>query len=99
MAHARRREGWYDRASGLLFPKIDLVLNAPEWSADRVYGGLNELKKRPHEGAMIQMVIHEQYFYPDYPAYEPDYADRILNMARWMQENGYRCVSLSRVAV
>jgi len=95
----QRREGWYDRENDLLFLKLDLVLNEAGWAADQVYPGLDELKKRPQEGAMIQMVIHEQYFYPDYVGYEPDYAERILNMARWMQENGYRCISLNEAVV
>ena len=43
------------------------------------------------------MVIHEQYFYPDYALYEPDYAQRIWEMARWMHEHGYRSASLSEM--
>ena len=43
------------------------------------------------------MVIHEQYFYEDYFNYEPDYAERILTMARWMHVHGYRSASLSEM--
>ena len=32
---------------------------------------------------------HEQYFYRDYLAYQPDYAEKIRVMSRMMQENGY----------
>ena len=33
--------------------------------------------------------FHEQYFYRDYLAYQPDYAEKIFLAARLMKENGY----------
>lgn len=94
-AHAEKREGWVDFENDVLFAKLDFVLNAPEFTADAVAPYLDRLAKIPHEGQFIQMVIHEQYFYPDYHHYEPDYAERILNMAKWMYEHGYESVSLT----
>ncbi len=35
---------------------------------------------------------HEQYFYPDYYAYQPDYAERIYTMGRILKENGYEFI-------
>ena len=35
---------------------------------------------------------HEQYFYPDYHAYQPDYADRIRKMSSMMHGSGYTFV-------
>ena len=32
---------------------------------------------------------HEQYFFKDYLAYQPDYADKIRIMCKMMHENGY----------
>lgn len=32
---------------------------------------------------------HEQYFYPDYFKWHPDYADKVLAAARTLHENGY----------
>lgn len=96
-AHAERREGWVDFEADMLFAKLDFVLNDPSLTADRVVPYLDELEKIPHEGQFIQMVIHEQYFYADYFNYEPDYADRILTMAKWMHEHGYESVSLTEL--
>lgn len=96
-AHAEKREGWVDFDAGVLFAKLDFVLNADRFAAENVAPYLDELSMRPHEGQFIQMVIHEQYFYPDYHHYEPDYAQRILNMAKWMQEHGYTSVSLTEL--
>ena len=33
--------------------------------------------------------FHEQYFYKDYLAYQPDYVDKFMTAARIMKENGY----------
>ncbi len=35
---------------------------------------------------------HEQYFYPDYFAYQPDYEDKLLMMAKLISENGYEFI-------
>lgn len=32
---------------------------------------------------------HEQYFYPEYFAYQPDYAEKIMKAAEIVQKNGY----------
>lgn len=97
VAYAKTREGWYDADEDVVLTRLDFVLNALELTADRVEPLLDELCTRAHEGRLIQMVIHEQYFYEDYFNYEPDYAERILAMARWMHAHGYRSASLSEM--
>ena len=37
----------------------------------------------------IGICTHEQYFYPDYLSYQPDYADKIYEMGKCLKENGY----------
>jgi hypothetical protein len=56
---------------------------------DDIYPFLNELKEDPHRSGIIEMLIHEQYFYPHYRAYQPEYRDKILTAARWAAENEY----------
>lgn len=90
VAHLENRCAWVDPRTDMLFCKLHLVLNAADLPADRVAAALDQLARDDAASAMIQMVIHEQYFYPGYAAYEPDYAQRILNMAHWMQEHQYR---------
>ena len=41
---------------------------------------------------------HEQYFFKDYLAYQPDYADKIRAMSRMMHENGYRFILMEELA-
>ncbi len=97
VAHAEHRCFWVDTEEDVVFAKLHMILNAGDLTADRVEAFLDDLITRPAESGFIQMVIHEQHFYPDYVAYEPDYGDRILTMAKWMQEHGYESVSLSDI--
>ncbi len=41
----------------------------------------------------IGIATHEQYFYPDYYAYQPDYADKVYLAARILHENGYTYIN------
>lgn len=40
---------------------------------------------------------HEQYFFKDYLAYQPEYADKIRLMCRTMRENGYAFIFMEDV--
>ncbi len=40
----------------------------------------------------ITIGTHEQYFYSDYYAYQPDYAEKIYTMGRIMKENGFEFI-------
>ena len=40
---------------------------------------------------------HEQYFFRDYVAYQPDYAEKVMLMSRMMAENGYRFIFLEDI--
>ncbi|HIW74918.1 MAG TPA: hypothetical protein H9684_11395 [Firmicutes bacterium] len=96
-ANLEHRCFWVDTDEDIVFARLHMVLNAGDLPAQRVGPFLDGLAADPAAGGFIQMVIHEQHFYPDYIAYEPDYRDRILAMARWMQEHGYRPASLSDI--
>jgi len=41
---------------------------------------------------------HEQYFFKDYLAYQPEYADKIRLMCKTMRDNGYEFILLQDVA-
>ena len=41
---------------------------------------------------------HEQYFYRDYLAYQPDYAEKIRVMSKMMHDNGYRFMFIEDIA-
>ena len=41
----------------------------------------------------IGVAVHEQYFYPDYYNYIPDYAERVHLMAQLLHDYGYRFIT------
>jgi hypothetical protein len=41
---------------------------------------------------LIVFADHEQYFFKDYFAYQPDYIDKILVSSKWLKDNGYSFV-------
>ena len=43
------------------------------------------------------MMIHEQYFYPDYCNYLSDFRERILHACKILAEQGYTGAHISQV--
>lgn len=50
-------------------------------------------------GDFIGIGDHEQYFYPDYSHYQPDYQQRIETACRIMQEKGWQSIRMDELAV
>jgi hypothetical protein len=46
----------------------------------------------PHQAEIMELMIHEQYFYSDYRAYEPDYRQRVERALDWVTQHGYKSV-------
>lgn len=51
----------------------------------------NELSKFTHQ-EYLSIGNHEQYYYSDYFAYQPDYAEKIYAMGKIMKENGFEFI-------
>lgn len=77
---------WRDPESGMIYGKIDVVMNSH--SPERIVEILKKERREHPLRGFTEIMIHEQYFYADYPAYEPDYEERILAGCRWCRENG-----------
>jgi hypothetical protein len=55
-------------AEDIIFPHHDIVLNhVPR--RGRCFPG--SAASDPHESEVMELIIHEQYFYPEYRGYEP----------------------------
>ena len=64
-----------------------LNLNTPE----EIEETLKKLIAEGHE--YIGCATHEQYYYPDYLAYQPDTPEKVYTMGRVLHEAGYRFVT------
>ena len=69
---------------GVTIASIDIVLN--NHSEQAILAQLEALQHRQH----INVMIHEQYFYPDYRAYQPDFGTKIESAFRALCESGYQ---------
>ena len=50
-------------------------------------------------GDFIGIGDHEQYFYPDYSHYQPDYQQRIETACRIMQEKGWQSIRMDELTI
>lgn len=82
----------YNEETGLHFKVIgNIILNL--WELDK----LDEAFIPLVDLECMAFGIHEQYFYPDYYAYQPDYAEKILKAASIAAENGYTCIFMEDI--
>lgn len=76
----------YDKASGLYFKKLSI---GPCLNLTPLNELEDEFKEKGVGSEYFGYITHEQYFYPEYFAYQPDYAEKILKAAEIMHRNGY----------
>ena len=69
---------------GISHASIDLIINKLE--IDEITSALSSLLSRDS----IRVMIHEQYFYPDYPAYQQDFEEKLALTFGILAEHGYK---------
>lgn len=77
------RKGCIVKNSGMAFANIDIILNL--YSAEDIIDILHGLSDRD----TIRVMIHEQYFYPDYPAFQPNFEDKLKSAFSFLRQHGY----------
>jgi len=88
--HAQSRDYWWDTKEDLIFIAYDINCNSV--AVKDIPDHLARRAANIHHSQLMEVMIHEQYFYPHYRAYLPDYAERIETCIRWLTENGYKSV-------
>jgi hypothetical protein len=91
--HINRRFIWKDNREDIIFTRCAIVINCHKLKGIR--GFLDEILKDPHKSGYMDLLIHEQYFYPNYIAYQSDYREKVLTSVRWAVEKGYKPAFLS----
>ena len=77
------REGNVFYRDRMAYASIDIVLNA--YKKDDILTLLKDLLSHND----IRVMIHEQYFYEDYKAYQPDFEEKLRATFAFMKEHGY----------
>lgn len=83
-AAARIRAGEVVTEDGIAYAAIDIVLNC--FSRAENAEKLSRLLGRP----LIKVMIHEQYFYPDYGYYQPDFEEKLDAVFATLTDAGYQ---------
>lgn len=91
--HMIERFIWRDNNEGIIFSRISIVINTHQ--VDQIVPFLDELKKDPQKSAYLDLLMHEQYFYPFYKAYQPDFRQKVTTAVKWASDKGYKPAFLS----
>ena len=80
------RRGSVITKDGLTYAGIDIVLNSH--SMEDILSQLRRLSDRD----FIKVMIHEQYFYPDYPRYQPEFGEKLSAVFDFLVKNGFESI-------
>ncbi len=91
--HVNNRFIWRDNKEGIIFSRMALVINTVK--NEEIVPYLSSMRSDSHKPAYVDLMIHEQYFYPFYVAYQPDYRQKVMTAVKWAADNGYKPAFLS----
>ena len=78
------RNGEVLKIGGISFASIDIVLN--QFGIEEI----NEHLARITNRNFVKVMIHEQYFYEDYPRYQPEFEEKLRSTFSFLRDNGYQ---------
>lgn len=81
---ARIRGGEILKIGNVFYASIDIVLNC--FSAAQITEKLSNMRGRDS----IRVMIHEQYFYRDYSAYQPQFEEKLIAAFSFLRDEGYQ---------
>ena len=91
--HMKRRWIWKDNAKDMVFVRSSIVIDKKDLPTIRPY--LDAYKQNGNIPPYVDLLVHEQYYYPFYEAWQPDFRERILTAVEWAKDNGYQPAFLS----
>ncbi len=82
-----------DEETGLRFRQLGGGPCLNSNTKEEVIAKLTEFNGREYIGTCV----HEQYFYPDYFAYQPDYAEKVYTLGKTLTDFGYRWITFEEM--
>lgn len=89
-AYIQQHDVWKDFDSGIVFSRIDVVLD--QTPIEKIVPHLEPFTKDPNTAELMDLLTHEQYFWPFYVNYRPDMVQRVETAIRFVTEQGYKPV-------
>ena len=84
------REAWVDVDLDMIFVRHDMVVNS--LPLEKAVPHLESVTADPHQSLILELMIHEQYFRPELQFHQPDAADKVERVLRWVTEHGYESI-------
>jgi hypothetical protein len=81
-----------DFTSGIIFSRVDMVVNSTP--LEQIVPQLSRVIADPCQGEIVDLLTHEQYFWPFYENYLPDHAQRMERAIELVTRRGYKPVFL-----
>ncbi|MBM4081007.1 MAG: hypothetical protein FJ278_14980 [Planctomycetes bacterium] len=86
--HLSQRDYWKDLAEDLFFITHDIVINTKK--LDAIVPHLDEVSANPHRQDLMEVMIHEQYFWKHWQGHQPDAKERVVATLEWISSHGYK---------
>jgi hypothetical protein len=86
--HIKKRFIWKDVPEDIVFIRSSIVLDVKKH--EEIVPFLEAYRNQNGLPPYVDFLIHEQYYYPDYIAYQPDYFEKIETAIKWASSNGYK---------
>ncbi|MEP7258022.1 MAG: hypothetical protein ABI687_06535 [Flavitalea sp.] len=84
----KKRFVWKDNREDIVFIKTSIVIDTKK--LDDILPHLNRYIDESRMPPYVDLLVHEQYYYPRYHNYQPDYREKILTAVKWADDNGYK---------
>ncbi len=85
--HLKKRFVWRDTAQDITFVRASIVIDTKK--LEDIKPHLDSHEENGLKPPYLDLLVHEQYFYPSYFNYQPDFRDKIRAAVQWAGENGY----------
>lgn len=85
--HIKKRFIWKDTREDIVFIRSSIVIDKTDLSNIRPH--LDSYRPTGGLPPYVDLLVHEQYYYPSYFNYQPDFMDRIRTAVGWTVDNGY----------
>ncbi len=85
-----RNQAIKDFESGIIFSRVDMVVNSTR--IDQIAPTLESSKHDTNLAEIMDLMTHEQHFWPFWHGFVPDHFERLDKTFRWVTENGYKPV-------
>ena len=85
--HINKRFLWRDNKEAIGFIKSSIIIDTKK--TEHIIPYLDQYEQQGRKPPYADLLIHEQYFYPGYHNYQPNYRQKVLTAVQWAVEKGY----------